>query len=383
MLKLEARSLRVLDFFTPSNFNTLNDFDLDFGSQGPSILPGTSFFVVGGKESKMYLLDTRNLGKQVPGDIQIGQVVQAVDGTIRQTLPHHMHNAIPVWKSPQGVNAYVWGESDFLRAYRFDPSTHKFAVPATSTGSVLAPTGMPGGMMTISAHGSHSGTGVLWAALPRIGDANQMTVPGALYAVDAETLRLLWSSEGAGDDPLNFAKGSPPVVANGKVYLASISSFVSVYGLRKGAPNFQNVGLHAHATGSVPCGPSQTADKAFNGSSEGGPDDKWCSSATAAFLQADLGRVLKVNRFVVEHAGAGGDDFTLNTRDFNIQVSEDGSNFQTVATAVGNIQSITTHDVAPVAARFIRLNIVTPAQIPTTQSNIYELQVFSAPEPQP
>src|SRR5579864_9737007 len=96
-------------------------------------------------------------------------------------------------------------------------------------------------MMTISANGSRSGTGILWAAVPRAGDANQMTVPGDLYAFDAENLALLWSSSAPGDDPLNFAKGSPPIVANGKVYVASISNFVSVYGLRKRPPAQQNL----------------------------------------------------------------------------------------------------------------------------------------------
>jgi outer membrane protein assembly factor BamB len=379
MVKLRAKSLDVLDFFTPSNFNTLNDFDLDFGTQGPMILPGTNLLAIGGKEGKMYVVDSRKMGGQAPGDIQISQVVQAVDPTIRPTLTHHMHNAIPAWQSPQGLNVYVWGESDFLRAFHFDPSTNKFAVPATATGTVLAPSGMPGGMMTVSANGSHSGTGVLWATLPRAGDANQMTVPGDLYAFDAEKLSLLWSSVAPGDDPLNFAKGSPPIVANGKVYVASISNFVSVYGPRKHQPKAQNLALHVRATGSASCDPSQTPDKAFNNSAEDGPSDKWCSSAANPFLQADLGRNLTISRFVLEHAGAGGDDFSMNTRDFNIQVSTDGINFQTVVNVTGNIQSITTHDIAPTVARFVRLNVLTPQGAPTTNANIYELQVFAGP----
>jgi peptidylprolyl isomerase len=276
------------------------------------------------------------------------------------------------------LNAYVWGESDFLRIFRFDPAVQKFAVPAAATGSILAPSGMPGGMMTVSANGSLAGTGILWASLPRVGDANQMTVPGVLYAFDAENLSLLWSSNGPGDDPLNFAKGSPPIVANGKVYVASISNFVSVYGLKKRAPKSQNLALHARADGSAPCDPSQTADKAFNGSAESGPDDKWCSSAVNPFLQVDLGNNLSIGRFVVEHAGAGGDDFNLNTRDFNIQVSVDGTNFTTVTSVTGNIQSITTHDIPPTEARYIRLNVVAPARSAAAPANIFELQVFAS-----
>jgi hypothetical protein len=199
-----------------------------------------------------------------------------------------------------------------------------------------------------------------------------------LYAFNAEDLSLLWSSSAAGDDPLNFAKGSPPVAVNGKVYLPSISNFVSVYGMKKGTPNVQDLALHGKASGSAPCDPSQTPDKAFNGSSEGGPADKWCSAAANPYLQVDLGRTYTVSRFVVEHAGAGGDDFTLNTRDFDIQVSVDGTNFTTVSSTPANIQSITTHDIPPTQARFVRLSIVTPAQIAGAAANIYEFQVFGS-----
>jgi peptidylprolyl isomerase len=376
MVKVEVKGLRKLDYFTPSNFNTLNDFDLDFGTQGPTILPGSNLLIVGGKEGKMYLLDGRQLGGQAPGDIQIPQVVQAVDATIRPTASHHMHNAIPVWKSPQGVNAYVWGEDDFLRLYRFDAATQKFAVPAAATGSILAPSGMPGGMMTISADGSRHGTGILWATLPRAGDANQMTVPGALYAFDAENLAILWSSQSPGDDPLNFAKGSPPIVVNGKVYVASLSNFVSVYGLRKHVPKSQNLAINAHANGSAPCDATQTPEKALNDSAQEGPSDKWCSTAANPFLQVDLGQAKTVGRLVLEHAGAGGDDFNLNTRDFNIQVSTDGTSFTTVANVTDNVQSVTTHDFPATTARYVRLNVLKPAEN-AAAANIYEFQVFA------
>ncbi|HWY69479.1 MAG TPA: discoidin domain-containing protein [Terriglobales bacterium] len=379
-IKLQAKLLRPLDSFTPSNFNTLNDFDLDFGTQGPTLLPGTNHLVVGGKEGKMYLLDAQKLGGQAPGDIQVSQVVQAVDPTVRPTLTHHMHNVIPAWQSPQGLNVYVWGESDFLRVYRFNPSTHKFTLPAVASGSILAPSGMPGGMMSISANGSRPGTGILWATLPRAGDANQMTVPGGLYAYDAENLKFLWSSTAAGDDPLNFAKGSPPIVANGKVYVASISNFVSVYGKRKRAGDSQNLALRAKATGSAACMPDQTPEKAVNGSAEDGPNDKWCSAAANPFLQVDLGKNVAIGRIVVEHAGAGGDDFKMNTRDFSIQVSADGQTFSTVANVSGNIQSITTHDIPSTQARYVRLNVNTPEGTPSPTANIYEFQIFAAPD---
>src|SRR5262249_12312426 len=184
-------------------------------------------------------------------------------------------------------------------------------------------------------------------------------VPGALHAFNAQnsggTLPLLWTSTGVNDDPYNFSKGSPPLVVNGKVYLASLSNVVSVYGLR-GAPFSQNLALNKTASGSTSCNVNEGPAKAVNGSFSGGNTDKWCSMvAGTKTLTVDLGGNFNVSQFVVEHAGAGGEAFSLNTRAFNIEVSQDGQNFMQVASMSTNIQSITTHNVSPTLARFARL----------------------------
>jgi len=376
LLKLQKRTLHPLDFFAVSNYNTLNEFDLDFGTQGPTMLPGTNLLAVGGKEGKVYVVDTTAMGRTFGGDLQLPQVLQAVDLSVRPMQGHHMHNSIPAWKGPDGLNIYTWGESDFLRAYRFDPATRKFNHTPFATGDILPTMGMPSGMMTLSADGSKAGTGIVWATMPRIGDANQALVPGNLSAFNAETLKLLWTSNGPGDDIFSFAKGSPPVVANGKVYAASVSRFVSVFGLRSGSTNVENLALNKPAIGSAPCEPDQTADKAVDGDSQGGPMHKWCSAAAHPFLEIDLGKPMEVGRFVVEHAGAGSDDLQMNTREFNIQVSNDKLWYDTVVDVWTNIQAITTHDVTPVTARYVRLNIQVPNQVGSDRANIYEFQVF-------
>src|SRR5262249_42348137 len=150
-----------------------------------------------------------------------------------------------------------------------------------------------------------------------------------------------------------------------------------VYGLKKKSQHTQNIALNRKVTGSAPCDTSQTPEKAVNGSAESGPIDKWCSSVANPSLTVDLGAAANIGRFVIEHAGAGGDDFLLNTRDFNIQVSSDGTNFTTVVNVTGNIQSITTHDIQPTTARFVRLNVIRPAQIASPATNIYEFQIFA------
>ena len=53
------------------------------------------------------------------------------------------------------------------------------------------------------------------------------------------------------------------------------------------------------------------------------------------FLQVDLGAARPVTRFVVKHASAGGEKEEFDTRDFNIQLSDDGKSFTTVASSTG------------------------------------------------
>jgi len=93
---------------------------------------------------------------------------------------------------------------------------------------------MPGGILSISANGSTLGSGIVWASHPYQGNANQAVVPGILRAYDASDLtRELWNSKqnASRDDIGNFAKFCPPTIANGKVYMASFSGHLAVYGL--------------------------------------------------------------------------------------------------------------------------------------------------------
>lgn len=59
---------------------------------------------------------------------------------------------------------------------------------------------------------------------------------GALRALDASTLKVLWTSDQRpdGSDRLgNVAKFTPVTIANGKVYVPTFSNKLVVYGLKK------------------------------------------------------------------------------------------------------------------------------------------------------
>jgi len=96
-----------------------------------------------------------------------------------------------------------------------------------------------------------------------------------------------------------------------------------------------NLALHRPATGSLPCSADQGPEKAVNGSVAGGKSDRWCADDYPLFLQVDLGEPRPVSRFVVKHASAGGESEDSDTRDFNIQLSNDGRTFTTVAASTG------------------------------------------------
>jgi hypothetical protein len=91
---------------------------------------------------------------------------------------------------------------------------------------------MPGGILTLSSNGGQEG--ILWASHPTDKNANLATVAGTLRAFNADDLNQeLWNSDHdpTGADAVgNLAKFCPPVVANGKVYVATFSNSLVVYG---------------------------------------------------------------------------------------------------------------------------------------------------------
>jgi hypothetical protein len=93
---------------------------------------------------------------------------------------------------------------------------------------------MTGGILSISANGTSDG--VIWATTPTNNDANPQTVPGILRAYDLRRELWNWCQNRDHDDFGNFAEFTPPTVANGRVYLATFSNQLSVYGLLSGAP---------------------------------------------------------------------------------------------------------------------------------------------------
>jgi hypothetical protein len=145
-------------------------------------------------------------------------------------------------------------------------------------------------------------------------------------------------------------------------------------------PAETNLALHKPATGSTPCNADEGPEKAFNGSVSGGTSDKWCSLEDSKWLQVDLGARFRVERIVIRHAGAGGEDEDWNTRAFKINVSTDGKEFTTVVTVKDNDKNVSTHTFQPVIARYVQLEVITPAQDDDPAARIYEVEVYGKKE---
>jgi hypothetical protein len=146
---------------------------------------------------------------------------------------------------------------------------------------------------------------------------------------------------------------------------------LEVYG-SSSAPT--DLALNRPAAADSSCGADEGAAKALNGSWLGGWNDKWCSTGTTKWLQADLGTKQHVGSLVIRHAGAGGEPRGWNTRDFDVLTSDDGSTWTSRAQVRGNTADSTTTTVNA-DARYVRLAVVTPASDGNTAARIYEFDV--------
>ena len=216
--------LATSSWFIPWNQSSLNGSDADLGSGGALLIPGTRLLVGGGKEGVLYLLNRDTMGGYKSTLAAETEERWPASGSSR------IASSPVYWAGPTGGRIYVWPQSAPLRSFGFNGSTFE---QTGTTGTVSPGGGFPGGALSISANGSMTGSGVLWATRPNM-DANHSTQPGTLYALDAEDItRVLWTSNdnGARDKIAQYAKFSPPTIANGKVYLGTFANALYVYGL--------------------------------------------------------------------------------------------------------------------------------------------------------
>ncbi len=216
LLKLSP-SLRLLDWYTPANWEYLSDFDFDMGSLGAMLVPGTDLVMCGDKFGNAYLADRKNMG-------HLDSVNAPAPHVILASLYGGMFNTA-IWNSESGPVFYVVDQGDSLKAFRIKDGA--FEQQPFSRTDVTADIPFQG--MTVSANGAKNA--ILWMTE---GDHTLDDIPGTLHAFDALDLsKELWNSEMSPErDRLGgFAKFVAPTVANGRVYVPTFSGELAVYGL--------------------------------------------------------------------------------------------------------------------------------------------------------
>jgi hypothetical protein len=235
VLKLStAGQLSVADYFTPTDWQTLDNNDADLGSGGTMLLPDAvgsaahpHLLVETGKTGRMYLIDRDNMGKNnTPGpDLNLQTVTLGGPGVWGNAafFLDQPGNGSP--GSGSGL-IYYWGTSAPAEAFRI---TNGVVNPTPITQTTFA-IGFPGGQPSISSNAADPTTALMWAM--RVDNFSQKG-PAELMAFKAEDLsQEIYSSTATGlrDQFGSSVKFTYPIVTNGHVYAGS-NGVLSVFGM--------------------------------------------------------------------------------------------------------------------------------------------------------
>lgn len=323
-LKLTS-SLSISSFFTPANYLQLEGADLDFGVTEIMLLPGTDLAMVGCKDGHIYVLNRNNMGGY---NSTTNDVVQ----TINLGSNANLRSSFAYYKGAPKEFAYSWSENSLLNAYPFNRTTNSFDLGNTISSGVQGPTGNNGALLSVSSTGSVDSTAILWTSYAATGDANQSVRPGILRAFDAtDVTKELWNSGiSLTDNPGNYAKFNCPTIVNGKVYLATFSNQLVVYGLTGSNVDTcgtSNVAVNKPAYASSVEGAGYEAYKAFDGNLT----TRWSSEfSDPQYIYVDLGKNYDICRVNLRWETALG-------QNFKIQVSENASSWTDVAGIANNV----------------------------------------------
>jgi len=223
-----ATSLSISSYFTPKDFVTLNQGDLDLPIQ-VMLPPGTNLAISGCKDGNLYVMNRNSLGGFSSSADNILQKIHVSDDA-------QMHASFAYFGGSTTKYFYQFSEKTALKAYPITGSG--LGTPISGT---TGPTGQAGAYMSVSSNGTDPATGVLWVAhAVSTCNANQDICPGLLRAFDASDItQELWNSAiNPGDALDTFAKTSCPTISNGHVYVASNGKIpkLLVYGLANSNP---------------------------------------------------------------------------------------------------------------------------------------------------
>jgi hypothetical protein len=242
VVKVNPDLTAVLSFFTPSNVAILDKGDTDFGSGGVLLLPAPSavpLAAAAGKYGTLYLLNRNNLGGFTRGgpndDLAEEPIGKCWCG---QTYFDAASDSVPRIVASGGFNVGVW-------KVQTSPS-----IKLILTGSSpQLPDGQDHGFFTtVSSAGSRAGA-IIWAI------ARPQSVPGnvTLFAFKSEpehgrsTLATLFQAPAGHWVSTGGNANLVPLVANGKVYVASYKE-LEIFGLGGKVPKAEPIGAAVFVT---------------------------------------------------------------------------------------------------------------------------------------
>ncbi len=213
--KVSPDLTQLLSFFTPSDVGNLDQGDVDFGSGGVLLLPkGASklpLAAAAGKEGTLFLLNQKHLGGYNPSGPNHVVDSESIGGCwCGQSYFDAASDSVPRIVASGGNNVTVW---------KVQKSPVKLVLAGSSPG---LPGGQdPGFFTAVSSKGKNPGA-IIWAL------ARPQYVPGpiTLFAFASEpssggSLETLYQGTAGAWASYGGNANLVPVVANGKVYVAS------------------------------------------------------------------------------------------------------------------------------------------------------------------
>jgi hypothetical protein len=246
IVKLDPNTLAVLDYFAPMDQNCRRLNDMDLGSGGPVLLPPQpgqypNEIVVSGKggtpcdpydggySSLIYLVDKDNLGGYNASGPDLD--IQTIEGAV-----YGYHSSPAFWQGP--TNGYLYAAGLVSEAGTGEPLKQwsltnglLSTTPTAETENLF----IIGATPSVSSNGTTNG--IVWAQeRQNILSAVSNIKPAILYAYDATNVANSFynsSQAGSRDQAGSATKFVTPMIANGKVYLATLFE-MDVYGLLAG-----------------------------------------------------------------------------------------------------------------------------------------------------
>jgi hypothetical protein len=234
-VRLSSDLTTVNDYFTPYRFVRHDENDEDFGAGGLMLLPDQPgpvrhLAVAAAKYGLLYIMN-RNPGEMggyvaggpnKPSEIQLGEC----------------------WCGPSyfagsdGIGRVVTSQGNELKTWRVNTA---IKTPLVREGAATLPASIqaPGFLTSVSSNGTQSGTAIIWAvARPTSASTPKLTLYAFNAAPTVGTLPVLYSAAAGTWTSLSNNASIVPVVADGKVYVASYRR-LTIFGLLSSQPTSQ------------------------------------------------------------------------------------------------------------------------------------------------